>query len=133
MRTLWDEFTEDATYTPYPAAPFSPSLLVDQIAFIAESDGAPAGCVYANPTDHFGFVFGLYVRPAFRSQGHARKLMRAVARALQHDGKHYIVLNVDTPNVAARALYDKLGFVDAGRTLRVEIRTLLALGQVERN
>jgi ribosomal protein S18 acetylase RimI-like enzyme len=125
MRALWDEFTEDATYTPYPGSPFSASLLVDQIAFLAESDGAPAGCVYANPSDHFGFVFGLYVRPEYRGQGHARELMRTVAEALRRDGKQYIVLNVDTPNAAARSLYEKLGFVDAARTLRVDIGTLL--------
>lgn len=125
MRTLWDEFTEDATYTPYPGSPFSSSLLVDQIAFVAESDCAPAGCVYANPSDHFGFVFGLYVRPEYRGQGHARELMRTVAEALRLDGKQYIVLNVDTPNAAARSLYEKLGFVDAARTLRVDVGTLL--------
>ena len=125
MRTLWDEFTEAATYTPYPGSPFSPALLVDQIAFVAESDGAPAGCVYANPNDHFGFVFGLYVRPEHRGQGHARELMRTVASALQRDGKHYIVLNVDTPNAAARSFYERLGFVEAARTLRVEVETLL--------
>lgn len=125
MRTLWDEFTEDATYTPYPGSPFLPSFLVDHLAFVAESDGAPAGCVYANPSDHFGFVFGLYVRREYRGQGHARELMRTVAKALQDDGKQYIVLNVDTPNAAARSLYEKLGFVDAARTLRVEVRSFL--------
>ena len=125
MRTLWDEFTEGATYTPYPGSPFAPSLLVDQIAFVAESDGVPGGCVYANPSDHFGFVFGLYVRPEYRGQGHAQELMRTVAKALQRDGKQYIVLSVDTPNVVARSFYEKLGFVDAARTLRVEVGTLL--------
>jgi ribosomal protein S18 acetylase RimI-like enzyme len=125
MRTLWDEFTEDATYTPYPGTPFSPSLLVDQIAFVAESDGVPAGCVYANPSDHYGFVFGLYVRCQYRGRGHAQELMRAVAEALQRDGKKYIVLSVHTPNAGARSFYEKLGLVDAARTLRAEVETLL--------
>jgi ribosomal protein S18 acetylase RimI-like enzyme len=125
MRALWDEFTEEATYTPYPGSPFSPSLLVDQIGIIAEDGGRPAGCVYVNPSEHFGFVFGLYVRPEYRGRGHARGLMRAVAEALRHDGKSYIVLTVDTPNAAARALYDRLGFVDAARTLRLDVDDLL--------
>ena len=125
MRTLWEEFTAEATYTPYPGAPFSPSLLVDQIAFVAEEEEAPVGCVYVNPSDHFGFVFGLYVRPERRGRGTARDLMRAVAVELQRAGKRYVVLSVDTPNSAARALYDGLGFTEAARTLRAETQTLL--------
>jgi ribosomal protein S18 acetylase RimI-like enzyme len=51
--------------------------------------------------------------------------MRSVAEEAQNAGKGYIVLSVDTPNTAALALYESLGFVDAARTLRVEVRQLL--------
>ena len=37
----------------------------------------------------------------------------------------YIVLSVDTPNAGARSFYEKLGLVDAARTLRAEVETLL--------
>jgi ribosomal protein S18 acetylase RimI-like enzyme len=125
MRELWDEFTAEATYTPYPGSPFSSSLLVDQIGILAEQGGRPAGCVYANVTDHFGFVFGLYVRPEYRGRGHARELMRSIAAAIQEEGKGYVLLSVDTPNIGARSFYEQLGFVDAARTLRIEAQRLL--------
>ena len=66
-------------------------------------------CVYVNlASESFGFVFGLYVRPEARRRGIARALMRAVAEALRDEGREYVVLSVDTPNDAARALYEGL-------------------------
>lgn len=125
MRELWDEFNAQTTYTPYPGSPFAQTLLTDQIALIAEDSGEPVGCVYGRPSDHFGFVFGLYVRPSARRRGIARSLMRAIAEVLRDKGKQYVVLSVDTPNAAARTLYKDLGFIDAARTLRAEIVDLV--------
>jgi ribosomal protein S18 acetylase RimI-like enzyme len=51
--------------------------------------------------------------------------MREIASFLHDEGREYVLLSVDTPNEVARAFYDALGFVDAGRTLRAEVRTLL--------
>jgi len=79
----------------------------------------------ANGTE-FGFVFGLYVVPDARRRGIARALMREVARLLADEGRGYVVLSVDTPNEQARSLYERLGFEDAARVLRVEVARLLA-------
>lgn len=126
MRTLWNEFNTETTYTPYPGSEFAESLLTDQLALLAEDAGKPVGCVYvATPSDHYGFVFGLYVRPNWRRGGLACRLMNRIAQELRDGGRRYIVLSVDTPNAAARALYDDLGFIDAARTLRVDIGELL--------
>jgi ribosomal protein S18 acetylase RimI-like enzyme len=126
MSGLWQAFSREARYTPYPAAPFSPSLLAEHLGLLLEDGREPVGCVYANThNDDFAFVFGLYVRPEMRRRGCARLLMRSVAEEAQNAGKGYIVLSVDTPNTAALALYESLGFVDAARTLRVEVRQLL--------
>jgi ribosomal protein S18 acetylase RimI-like enzyme len=51
--------------------------------------------------------------------------MRAVADLLRAEGRRYVVLNVDTPNEGARVFYERLGFADAARTLRVEVDRLL--------
>jgi len=126
MGRLWDEFTVETTYTPYPGAPFEPTLLTDHLALVAEEDGEPLGSVYANVSSpHFGFVFGLYTRPEVRGRGVARALMRAIAEALHEQGREHVVLSVDTPNAGARAFYERLGFVDAARTLRVDVKDLL--------
>jgi ribosomal protein S18 acetylase RimI-like enzyme len=126
MRRLWEEFTGEATYAPYSGNPFEPALLTDHIALVAEVGGEIVGTVYANmPSPHFGYVFGLYTRPDARRRGVARALMRSVAKLLRDQRRRYVVLSVDTPNEAARAFYERLGFVDAARTLRAEVDRLL--------
>ena len=115
MRRLWDEFTVEATFAPYPGNPFQPALVTDHIALVAEDGGEPVGTVYANlASPHFGFVFGLYTIPAARGRV-GRALMREIAAVLRDQGREYVLLNVDTPNEDAQAFYERLGFTDAAR------------------
>jgi ribosomal protein S18 acetylase RimI-like enzyme len=126
MRRLWDEFTAEGTFTPYPGNAFEPALVTDHVALVAEEEGEAVGTVYANVSSpHFGYVFGLYTQPSARRQGVARALMRSVATVLRDQGRRYVVLSVDTPNETARAFYEQLGFVDAARTLRADVEDLL--------
>ena len=126
MGWLWEEFTAEATFTPYPGAPFEIALVTDHVALLAEEEGEVIGVVYANLTSpHFGYVFGLYARPRARRRGVATTLMRSIADVIRAEGRAYVVLSVDTPNEPARLFYDRLGFVDAARTLRVDIDSLL--------
>jgi ribosomal protein S18 acetylase RimI-like enzyme len=126
MRRLWDEFTAEGTFTPYPGNAFEPALVTDHVALVAEEGGEAVGTVYANVSSpHFGYVFGLYTRPATRRRGVARALMRSIAAVLRDQGRRYVVLSVDTPNESARAFYEQLGFVDAARTLRADVEDLL--------
>jgi ribosomal protein S18 acetylase RimI-like enzyme len=126
MRRLWDDFSAEAHYTPYPSAAFEPALLTDHVALVAEDAGEPVGTVYANVSSpHFGFVFGLYTRPDARRRGIARALMREIAVVLRDEGREHVVLSVDTPNDGARAFYERLGFIDAARTLRADVDALL--------
>jgi ribosomal protein S18 acetylase RimI-like enzyme len=126
MQSLWDTFTREATFTPYPGSPFDPSLVVKHIALVAQEGGAVVGTVYMNTSSpDFGYVFGLYVVPEARRRGIARALMREAARILRDQGRAYVVLTVETPNEEAHALYAELGFEDAGRSLRAEVGQLL--------
>jgi ribosomal protein S18 acetylase RimI-like enzyme len=127
MRRLWNDFTAEATFTPYPGSAFDQSLVTKHIALVAESAGNVVGTVYANTASpDFGYVFGLYTRPEARRRGVAKALMRAIASVLRDEGRRYVVLSVDTPNEKARALYDRLGFEDAARMLRAEVDALLS-------
>jgi ribosomal-protein-alanine N-acetyltransferase len=126
LRELWDDFSAEAHYTPYPAGPFEPSLVRDHVALVAEEDGEIVGTLYANlSTQHFGSVFGVYTIPAARGRGVGRALMRAVAELLRDERREYVVLSVDTPNEGARAFYERLGFEDAARMLRAGVDRLL--------
>jgi ribosomal protein S18 acetylase RimI-like enzyme len=126
MGALWEEFTAEATFTPYPGSPFEPALVTDHVALLAEHDGEILGTVYLNTqSPYFGYVYGLYTRPAARRQGVALALMRSAAAYLKKHGREYVILSVDTPNDGARVFYDRLGFVDAARLLRAEVDQLL--------
>jgi ribosomal protein S18 acetylase RimI-like enzyme len=126
MRRLWDEFSAEAHYTPYPPGPFDPVLVRDRVALVAEEDGEIVGTLYANlSTSHFGYVFGVYTVPGARGRGVGRALMQAVAEHLQEQGREYVVLSVDTPNKGAREFYARLGFEDASRMLRARVDHLL--------
>ena len=127
MQGLWNDFTAEATFTPYPGSAFDPSLVTKHIALVAEEDDGVLGTVYANTASKdFGYVFGLYTRPDARRRGVARAMMRAIASVLHEEGRRYVVLSVDTPNEKARALYERLGFEDAARMLRAEVDALLS-------
>jgi RimJ/RimL family protein N-acetyltransferase len=73
---------------------------------------------------HAGVVTGMYVEPAQRGRGIARRLLVEIidaARAL--DGLEQIELSVTAGNEPARALYESLGFVRWGvqpNALRVD-------------
>jgi ribosomal-protein-alanine N-acetyltransferase len=127
MRRLWDEFSTETRFTPYPPVQFEPALVRDHAALVAEEDGEVVGTLYANlSSPHFGYVFGVYTLPEARGRGVGRALMRAVAALLREEGRDHVVLSVDTPNEGARAFYERLGFEDASRMLRTEVDRLLA-------
>jgi RimJ/RimL family protein N-acetyltransferase len=72
---------------------------------------------------HKSLLWGMYVRPAARGQGVATSLLRGVIEhARGVPGVELIQLAVTTDNAAARALYDRAGFVPYGferRALRL--------------
>jgi ribosomal protein S18 acetylase RimI-like enzyme len=101
-------------------------MVLEHTGLVAQDEGSIIGTLFLNTTNPaFGFVFGVYVVPAARRRGVAEALMREAARMLRAQGMQYLVLGVDTENHAARALYEKLGFVDQSRTLRADVEQLL--------
>jgi len=126
LARLWDASVAEATFTPYPGQPFAASLVADHVALVAEEPDRIVGAVYLNlGSRDLGYLFGLYVVPEARRRGVARQLVAAAARLLREEGRRWILLNVDTPNEPARALYASLGFVDAARQLRADVEELL--------
>jgi ribosomal protein S18 acetylase RimI-like enzyme len=75
---------------------------------------------------HKANLYGLYVAPAARRQGIARRLLdQALATAGKQDSLRQIRVAVVASNAAARALYAKAGFVEYGR----EADALLVAGR----
>jgi ribosomal protein S18 acetylase RimI-like enzyme len=70
-------------------------------------------------TRHKGNVISLYVAPEARGQGISRALMTEVIRQVrQIVGVEQLLLGVMTTQIAARKLYESLGFVVFGREAR---------------
>jgi RimJ/RimL family protein N-acetyltransferase len=85
---------------------FSETELVGTVGFGREG---------ARKLAHKGFIRGMYVSAAFRNQGIGRQL---VSHALQHaaslSGLRQVTLTVTASNLAAIALYEKMGFTSFG-------------------
>lgn len=54
----------------------------------------------------------LYVTPALRGQGLGRALLEAALEHARERGARHIDLNTSDDDVAARALYERMGFTD---------------------
>jgi RimJ/RimL family protein N-acetyltransferase len=65
---------------------------------------------------HRAMVWGVYVTPALRGQGVARRLLRSlIDRAIEMPGLERLVLAADVDDPKATALYRSAGFVAFGR------------------
>jgi ribosomal protein S18 acetylase RimI-like enzyme len=93
---------------------------VDASPFLALDDGEPAGIIIfrfrrrMGLATYEGWVSDLYVREAFRRRGIGRALLAAAIAEWRLRGSHQLVLETAHTNLAARALYESVGFRDAG-------------------
>ena len=78
-------------------------------ALVATHDGRTAGYLYFQVLGDLGYVRHLAVDPAQRRRGIGRGLMMRAAEAMTTRGAREWCLNVKPDNVAAIALYQKLG------------------------
>ena len=119
-RLLHDFNTEFDDYTPGPdkiAARVRELLAGDDTAVLLAGDG-PDGLavlrfrrsIYIEKLECY--LAELYVVPDKRGQGLGRTLMEAVFDAARERGAGHIELNTSDDDVAARALYEKLGFTN---------------------
>lgn len=59
-------------------------------------------------------LFGMYVTPRARGRGVGHALVRAVLEEARRRGASEVLLEVTSQNAAARALYERCGFVATG-------------------
>ncbi|YBV95817.1 ribosomal protein S18-alanine N-acetyltransferase [Phyllobacteriaceae bacterium JZ32] len=85
--------------------------------FMAREEGRPdsaAGFVLARLVVDEAEILTIAVPPALQRRGVGRALMDAVLRHLHRERARSLFLEVDQANVAAQALYRRLGFVKVG-------------------
>jgi putative acetyltransferase len=105
---------EDELLQLYPGEPRSP---VDPLArfVVAYVMGEPVGCGALAPVDGAtggvtGEVKRMYVLPAHRRTGVARRILSALIRRATERGLEALILETGTRQPAAVALYESAGF-----------------------
>jgi ribosomal protein S18 acetylase RimI-like enzyme len=68
-----------------------------------------------------GWISDVYVKKEFRNQGVARVLLEQSLVEFKHLGYEDVRLNVFTFNEKAIRLYEKLGFKDVNKFMRIEL------------
>jgi len=84
-------------------------------AFIAREADMAAGFIMLRVAADEAEILTLAVVRECRRQGFARKLVLLAAEHACRAGARTLFLEVDENNIAARALYDQLGFAKVGR------------------
>ena len=86
--------------------------------WVATVGSMPAGCVVLKagvPEEGSGECKRLYVRPAFRKQGVADRLMEALEQAARASGMPWIYLDTRTEFAASVRLYQRRGYLACPR------------------
>ena len=100
-------FDEELATLPGKYAPPQGRLLIASVA------GEPAGCIALRPLEPgIGEVKRLYVRPAFRGRGIAKKLSEELLAAARAIGYAHLRLDTLAFMHEAATLYRALGFVE---------------------
>jgi [ribosomal protein S18]-alanine N-acetyltransferase len=109
---------------PWSFETFSAALALRHFRFLVAEDRAPTpgdaepavvGYVVAMVMADEGEIADVAVAPNARRRGAARMLIERAAADLMREGVQSLYLEVRESNVAARALYDSMGFVQVGR------------------
>ena len=81
---------------------------------VAEEDGEVAGYVGSQTVMDESDMMNVAVHPDYRRKGVAEKLVMELVEALKKRDSRCLTLEVRASNEPARALYEKLGFVQVG-------------------
>ena len=92
------------------------SELDNKLAYwlVALEDDRVAGYVGSQTVLDWTDMMNVAVHPDYRRQGIAEKLCLALVEALKEKGNHCLTLEVRASNEPAKALYEKLGFIQVG-------------------
>jgi ribosomal protein S18 acetylase RimI-like enzyme len=101
-------------------------MVNEGVALIAEENGTAVGYTlarYGGPAT--AYVADLWVESEARGRGIGRELLRRVSDTALAHGSTHLVLDVDSTNREAIAFYERLGFEESAKILRVAIDVLL--------
>ena len=130
VRELWHAFDAEVHDLPWRENDSADDLaaaeriLADGGVLLAEDAGVAVASLHE---PRRGVIDFLYVRPDARGRGLAKELVRAAAALLRERGAEAVELNVLEDNVAARGLYEDIGFRTVERVLAAPIERLTGI------
>ncbi|MCO5228602.1 MAG: GNAT family N-acetyltransferase [Thermomicrobiales bacterium] len=78
--------------------------------FVAETDGALAGCILAGHDGRRGYIYHLVVSQEYQRQGVGKTLVHAALDALMAEGSAKVALVVFASNDAGNMFWEEVGF-----------------------
>lgn len=81
---------------------------------MARTDMTVAGCAFVAVSDGVAMIHAIEIRDIARRQGGGRGVLSGAARFALEQGAETLALAVTEANAPARALYDRMGMVEAG-------------------
>lgn len=109
------EIEKECFSTPWSEQALAEELDVPAAVFLTSlTDNEVAGYMGMQIAGGVGYVCNVAVSPAFRRRGVASALIQAQINYAKENGLSEISLEVRSSNAAARALYEKFGFVRLG-------------------
>jgi ribosomal protein S18 acetylase RimI-like enzyme len=107
---LWgNAFPDDPPHNK-PSSVIEKKLLVDDLIFIAETDGKLVGACMAGYDGHRGWLYSVAVLDECRRHGIGAELVRNAMACLKELGCVKVNLQIRTTNSDVAAFYKSLGF-----------------------
>jgi ribosomal protein S18 acetylase RimI-like enzyme len=92
------------------------------IIYMAEYEGNIIGKVHLEVSSDTGGIYGLGVKPEYRSRGYGREILMGAAQKLKERNSREIMLQVAAKNQNALNLYKSCGFVETSTMDYYEIK-----------
>jgi hypothetical protein len=107
---LWQTVFPDDPPHNEPSSVIDAKLEVDDLIFVAESEGELIGACMAGYDGHRGWLYAVAVDPAHRRKGVGEKIVQHTLQALKDFGCIKVNLQIRSTNTEVAAFYRALGF-----------------------
>ena len=107
---LWQTVFADDPPHNEPSSVIKAKLAVDDLIFIAESEGELIGACMAGYDGHRGWLYAVAVDPSHRRKKIGEKLVQHAIQALKQRGCIKVNLQIRSTNTEVAAFYKSLGF-----------------------
>ena len=107
---LWNIVFPDDPPHNEPSIVIEAKLAVDDLIFVAESNGKIVGACMAGYDGHRGWLYAVAVLEEYRRSGTGEELVTSAMRALKEIGCIKVNLQVRSTNTQVAAFYKALGF-----------------------